>query len=129
MLTETLTSTIEVTNAYTITSTFEPPTTKATVLIPITLATSVAETAVVTVPSEETATMSGGVVYSSVIVPVSETVTAPPATTTVPGSTAIISVSSTTSHSAPAQISTAAAATNKPVAYAVAGAMALLALA
>jgi hypothetical protein len=129
VLTETITSTIEVTNAYTITSTYEPPTTEATVVVPITLGTSIPVTEVVTVPSEETETTTGGVVYTSIIVPVSSTYTAPPGTTTVPASTATISSTKTPSSSAPLEVSTGAAPTNKPMAYALAGAMALFALA
>jgi hypothetical protein len=126
----TLTSTIELTSAYTITSTFEPPTTKATVFIPITLATSVPVYTVVTIPSEKTATLSGNTIYSTIPFTSASTVTAPPATTSAPGTTIILSTPTPTT-SAPLQVSSnaAAQATNGPMAYAVAGAMALLALA
>jgi hypothetical protein len=70
-------------------------------------------TEVITVPSERTATSTSGTVIFTSSFTTHTTVTGPPTTTT----------------SAPAQVSTGAAASNHPVAYAVAGAMALLALA
>ena len=125
-----MTNTIEVTSAYTVTSTYEPPTTKATVYVPITLATSVAVTEVDTVPSEKTATTSGGTVYVTSSYMVSSTVTATPPTTTLPVTTATVAPSPTSaSSSSPLQVSSnGAQPTNKPVTLAIAGAMALLAL-
>ncbi len=105
------TNTIEVTSAYTITETLEPPTTKATVFVPITLETSAAVTEVITIPSERTATSTSGTIILTSTFTTETSVTGPPTT------------------SAPQQVSQGAAATNHPMAYAVAGAMALLALA
>lgn len=97
----TQTNTILVTSSYTIIKTLEAPTTKATIYVPITLGTSVHVTEVVTIPAEATATL--------------------------PGSS-VIPLPSPTS-SAPLQVSSNAAPTNRPFALAVAGAMAMIALA
>jgi len=123
-----VTNTIEVTSAFTVTSTFEAPTTEATVFVPITLGTSVPVTEVLTVPSEETETAIGGTVYVTSSFSVLSTVTAPPATSTLPPTTSTKPPASHTS-APPLQVSTSGAqATNKPVAFAMAGAMAFLVL-
>ena len=133
-----MTNTIEVTSAYTVTSTYEPPTTKATVFVPITLATSVPVTEVVTYPSERTETTSGGTVYVTSSYIVASTYTPPPVETTVPMTTATVvppppsntstSAGFSATTSAPLQVtSSGAQPTNKPIAVAVAGAMAFLA--
>jgi hypothetical protein len=138
VITESITSTILVTSAYTITKTAEPPTTKATVFVPITLATSVPTYVEVTVPSEKTATTNGGTVYSTVPVPETSTFTSPPVTYTPPpvvlNTTAIVTPTtappppSSSTTAAPSQI-TNAAVTNAPMAFVVAGIMAIFALA
>jgi len=120
VITESLTKTFHITSIYTLTSTLEPPTTKATVFIPITLATSIPTLEVITVPSDVTETTQGGTIYSNILAPTTSTVSFPPSTTTVPPSS---------STAAPIQVSGNAAATNAPMAYAVVGAMAFLALA
>ncbi|TAQ87746.1 hypothetical protein B7494_g3905 [Chlorociboria aeruginascens] len=88
-------TTVYFTATYTLTSTTEPPTTKATVLSPITIQTSAPVTAVVTVPSEKTST-SGTVVFSTTYPTTSETTVGPPPTS-ISTSTAIVIPSSSTS--------------------------------
>ncbi|KAK0113159.1 hypothetical protein ONS95_014858 [Cadophora gregata] len=116
------TNTILLTSSYTITKTLEPPTTKATIYVPITLGTSVGITEVVTIPSEVTATLPGSSVFTTIPVVTQSTVTAPPVTVTP------VPTPSPTS-SAPLEISSNAAPTNGPLAFAIAGAMAMIALA
>ena len=132
VLTETGTSTISITGTYTVTKTLEPPTTKATVFVPITLATSVPYTEVVTYPSEVTATAGGSTVYSTIPIPETSTYVPPPSTSVVVPSPTTILISQTftpsPTSSAPVQITGAASANNVPKAFAF-GAMALLALA
>jgi hypothetical protein len=108
------TNTVLVTSAYTITKTLEPPTTKATVYVPITLGTEIPVTEVITIPSEQTATLSSGTVFTTIPVVTKSTVTAPPTSATT---------------SAPLQLTSNPAATNRPAAYVIAGAVALFALA
>ncbi|KAI9050044.1 hypothetical protein LZ554_006189 [Drepanopeziza brunnea f. sp. 'monogermtubi'] len=117
------TNTVLLTSSYTITKTLEPPTTKATIYVPITLGTTVFATEVVTFPSEVTATLPGSSVFTTIPIVQSSTVVLPAST--------ITPVSSPSpSPSAPVQISTNAAAqpTNGPLALAIAGAMAMIAL-
>lgn len=128
VITDTLTSTYHVTSKYIITTTLEPPTTKATVFVPITLATSVPVYETVTIPSEKTATLPGGTIYSTVAVPSSTTVTKAPPTTTLPPTTVVTSISTNTTTSAPVQVSNNAAATMGVKGWGVAGVVAVLAL-
>jgi hypothetical protein len=114
----TLKNTVLATDEYTVTKTLEPPTTKATIYQPITLETSVPVTQVVTLPSEVTVYLPGTTSYESVEVPTT--------LTTVPTLT-VTSVAPQNTTSAPLQISDNAAPTNKPIALAMAGGMALLA--
>merc|ERR1712219_91121 len=116
------TNTVLLTSSYTITKTLEPPTTKATVFVPITLGTSIPVTEVITIPSEITATLPGSSVFTTIPVVTQSTVTAPPITVTP------IPTPSPTS-SAPLEVSSNAAPTNGPFAFAIVGAMAMIALA
>lgn len=114
----TLTNTVLATDEYTITKTLDPPTTKATVYDAITLETSVPVTEVITLPREVTATSPGTTSFTTIEIPTTLT-TQPTLTITPPAP------QNTTS--APLEISDNAAPTNKPIALAVAGGMALLA--
>ncbi|CZT50529.1 uncharacterized protein RSE6_11535 [Rhynchosporium secalis] len=126
----TKTNTILLTSSYTVTHTLEPPTTKATVFVPITLATSIGVTEIVTIPSEVTATLQGSSVFTTIPFPTKSTLTAPPVTVT-PAPATTPSPSPSPTSSAPLQISSNAAPTNAPFAFAgaMAGAMAMIALA
>lgn len=138
VITKSITSTVDVTLFYTITSTFEPPTTKATVVIPVTEISSLAVTQVTTIPSEKTATEQG-TVESVVSYTIIQTSIAPVPTTTIPPTTIISSVAvsatvvipqNTTTSSAPPQFTGGAANENRvgsAVALAGAGIMAFLA--
>jgi len=123
-------------------STTEPPTTKATLLNPITLATSETYVEVITLPSESTEILPGSTIYSTIPIPITSFVSRVPSTTSIPTlllpptSSPVPSTTSTptalpppTSTSAPTQVTGLASANNIPVAYAIIGAMALLALA
>jgi len=122
-------NTIEVTSAYTITSNLAAPTSEVTVYAPTTIANTVQETAIVTIPNVKTVTLpttyyanTTFTAYTSVLGAPS-TITVLPPTVTTQGTTSVIA------SSAPLQVSTNAAATNKPVALAFAGAVALWAFA
>ncbi|KAH8595597.1 hypothetical protein B0O99DRAFT_150882 [Bisporella sp. PMI_857] len=130
VLTYTVTGTVLVTKTYTVTSVAKPPITKATVSTAITIVTSVPVTQILTYPSERTSTANGGTFYSTVLIPVSSTFIPPPAVVTPPPTTILTTASPVPTTSAPIQISSGAAApTNAPMALAVVGAMAVLALA
>lgn len=92
------------------------PTLSSTIYLPVTLGTSVGITEVVTIPgSEVPVTLPGSTVFTTGTFTTKATVTAGPT----PSTTA----------SAPQQVSSGGAApTKKPMLYAAAGAMALLAL-
>ena len=132
---ESITSTILITSAYTVTKTAAPPTAKATVSVPITLATSVPTYVEVTVASETTLITNGGTDHNTVLYEVTSTYVAPPATSTYNFPSVVVNTTATIAHtttpstsSAPAQI-TGAAATKAPMAFAIAGVMAIFALA
>ncbi|KAI6712205.1 hypothetical protein JHW43_005249 [Diplocarpon mali] len=116
------TNTVLLTSSYTITKTLEPPTTKATIYLPITLETSVPVTEVITNPSEVTATLSGFV---------STTISGLASGTAIQTSSTTVAPAAPPSSSAPAQDASNAAAQliNGPFALAIAGVMAMLALA
>jgi hypothetical protein len=127
------TSVIVVTKPYTIWTTYEPPTTKATVIIPSTKLVSAAVTAVTTIPSDKTAT-SYGQVESTIIYTVVKTATGAPAGTTVIStkvtSIAVTSTPTTTTSSGPIQVTSNAAVVAKGQgngAAAFAGAIAIVA--
>ncbi|PQE05413.1 repetitive proline-rich cell wall protein [Rutstroemia sp. NJR-2017a BVV2] len=123
-------NTIKVTSAYTITSILAAPTSETTVYAPTTIANTIQETAIVTIPNVKTVTIPI-TYYANTTFTVHTSVLGAPSTITVlsPSTTTQATTTSIIASSAPLQVSVNAAATNKPVALIFAGAVALWAVA
>lgn len=134
-LATTITKVVEVTSKYTITATYEPPTTKATVYVPITQITSVPEYETVTYPTYETATGVGPTIIvtasfkTTASVPSLSTVIIPQKPTTITTTPAVNSTTTapTSTTSAPLQVTGNAGSMNKPVVWFAGAGMAVLA--
>ncbi|KAG9233980.1 hypothetical protein BJ875DRAFT_424802 [Amylocarpus encephaloides] len=116
----TITNIIKITDKYTVTSTYGVPTTAATVVVPITRATSIPTTKIVTIPSEQTYTQPSTIVNTIPVITES-TYTGPPAT-------APSNFTTTAPPAPPLQSANVAVGPNRPISLALAGAMAVLAL-
>ncbi|PQE30657.1 repetitive proline-rich cell wall protein [Rutstroemia sp. NJR-2017a WRK4] len=123
-------SIIKATSAYTLTSILAAPTSEVIVYAPTTVANTIQETAIVTIPNVKTVTLQT-TYYANTTFTVHSSVLGAPSTVTVlpPSTITQATTASVIASSAPLEVSANAAATNKPVALVFAGAVALWAFA